>query len=449
MLRNIKLAFWGGLIALTALWLAANLPFSASADFIAIRDLFLQYSGVIAIGVMSIAMVLATRPKFLEPLLNGLDKSYRLHKWLGITGLVMAILHWAGKNAPTWAISLRLMEAPERGKPPMMGGEDAAFSLEQLFLGLKHTAEFVGEWAFYGVVVLIALALIKRFKYKWFAKTHLIIAVAYLALVFHAVILFEYSLWLSPLGFVTALLLLAGTISAVIVLLRQVGKRHKVTGVIEEQIEFKEMNIMETTLKLQPGWSGHKAGQFAFVTFDKKEGAHPFTIASSWDDSSSRITFITKALGDYTEQLPEELTVGQHAVVEGPYGGFTFEDTAERQIWIGGGIGITPFIARMKELAASGNKQQIDLFHSTTKLAPEALSKLQEDVKGSNVNLHLIVDGEDCLLTGERLRSMIPDWKSASVWFCGPSGFGKAIRTDLVQQGLEPKHFHQELFEMR
>ena len=37
--------------------------------------------------------------------------------------------------------------------------------------------------------------------------------------------------------------------------------------------------------------------------------------------------------------------------VEGPYGCFDFEDAQPRQVWIGAGIGITPFVARMKQLA--------------------------------------------------------------------------------------------------
>ena len=53
------------------------------------------------------------------------------------------------------------------------------------------------------------------------------------------------------------------------------------------------------------------------------------------------------------------------------------------------------------------------------------------------------------ILSGERLRAMVPDWKDASVWFCGPTPFGRALRADLLAQGLEPEAFHQELFEMR
>lgn len=36
----------------------------------------------------------ALRAVRVEPLLDGLDKTYRLHKWQGITGLVFSVIHW-------------------------------------------------------------------------------------------------------------------------------------------------------------------------------------------------------------------------------------------------------------------------------------------------------------------------------------------------------------------
>ena len=61
----------------------------------------------------------------------------------------------------------------------------------------------------------------------------------------------------------------------------------------------------------------------------------------------------------------------------------------------------------------------------------------------------MLVDARDGRLTGERLRAAVPDWRTASVWFCGPAGFGTALRTDLLAQGLPAGRFHQELFAMR
>ena len=49
--------------------------------------------------------------------------------------------------------------------------------------------------------------------------------------------------------------------------------------------------------------------------------------------------------------MRDRLSIGQEVKVEGPYGCFTFDDGRARQIWIGGGVGVTPFIARMKHLA--------------------------------------------------------------------------------------------------
>ncbi len=446
MLRNIKLSFWGLLLGLTVLWTLAIAGLSQQLNFIAIRNLLVQYSGVIGIGVMSVAMVLALRPVWLEPWLGGLDKSYRLHKWLGISGLVAALLHWVVANGPHWLVDLGWMERGARGPRPDL----ASLGTVQQFLGnLRRPAESVGEWAFYAVVLLIALALIKRFPYRLFAKTHTLIALAYLALVFHAVVLMDFAAWLQPLGIVMGLLLAAGLVAAVLVLTRQVGKRRQVGGSIAAQHHFPGMKVLETEIVLEEGWHGHKSGQFAFVTFDPKEGPHPFTIASAWNASSRRITFITKALGDYTNLLPERSQVGHKVTVEGPYGDFAFDDSAKRQIWIGGGIGITPFIARMKQLANGPGAQAIDLFHSTTELAPDALKKLTADAAAANVTLHVMIDRHDGILTGEKLRRAVPDWRSASVWFCGPAAFGAALHGDLKANGLSRRAFHQELFSMR
>lgn len=91
----------------------------------------------------------------------------------------------------------------------------------------------------------------------------------------------------------------------------------------------------------------------------------------------------------------------------------------------------------------------IDLFHPTSDVDPQAIEKLRADSQAAGVVLHLLIDKQNGRLTGERLRAMVPGWKDASVWFCGPTAFGRALRADLLAQGLEPEAFHQELFEMR
>ena len=211
---------------------------------------------------------------------------------------------------------------------------------------------------------------------------------------------------------------------------------------------YPETRTLETTIALPEGWPGHTAGQFAFVTFDAAEGAHPFTISSAWQ-GDGRISFLIKGLGDYTRQLPDTLAVGQPVTVEGPYGRFTFAGGKARQVWVAGGIGITPFIARMQALAQAPDGKRVDLFYSTS--APDAvfINKVRQRAEDAGVVLHLLVSQRDGRLDARRIAAAVPDWKAADFWFCGPAAFGDAIRTDLCDQGLPAANFHQELFEMR
>ncbi|HWT16525.1 MAG TPA: ferric reductase, partial [Patescibacteria group bacterium] len=134
---------------------------------------------------------------------------------------------------------------------------------------------------------------------------------------------------------------------------------------------------------------------------------------------------------------------------EGPYGCFDFNDGHPRQIWIGAGIGITPFIARMKQRAAMSDGKTIDLFHPTAELEQAAIDRLIVDAAAAAVRLHVLVSPRDGVFDGERIRAAVPDWRSASVWFCGPPGYGQALRQDFIARGLPANRCHPDLFQMR
>ncbi|WP_445500718.1 ferredoxin reductase family protein [Microvirga sp. G4-2] len=449
---HIKIAFWGALALLAALWLLADPLALQPAGFFALRGSMVQLSGVLAMGCMSLAMILALRPRWPERWLGGLDKMYRLHKWLGIGGLVLAVAHWLWSQGPKWAVGLGWLERPARGAKPVVDN-----ALQQLLLTQRGTAEGVGEWAFYATVLLIVVALVRWIPYRLFYKTHRLIAVAYLVLVFHSVVLMQFSSWATPLGLLTAGLLAWGTVAAVLVLFRRIGTGRKVEGRISRLRYYPELRVLEGEIDIPEGWPGHKAGQFAFLSGDPSDGPHPYTIASAWDPAEHRLTFITKELGDFTRTLRAKRYVGEPVTVEGPYGCLTFADDCPRQIWVGGGIGITPFIARMKQIARErqakpdpSRTREIHLFHPTADYSDEAITKLRADAEAAGVHLHVLHDKRDGRLTGERIRAAVPGWREASLWFCGPAGFGEALRRDFARQGLKvAKRFHQELFAMR
>ena len=443
-MRNIKRFLWAWLIGLALLWWSvARTDWAALPNFFAWRTELMQFSGVLGIGVMSLAMLLAVRPVLFEPYLGGLDKMYRLHKWLGISALVIALSHWLLAQAPKWLVGMGWLTRPARGPRPAPDG-----ALQQFLLGQRGLAESIGEWAFYLALVLMVLALVKRFPYRQFFQTHRLLAVAYLALVWHAVVLLKFEHWGSPLGVLLAVLMAAGSVAAVVVLLRRVASKRQVMGEVESVRRHPALDVLEIGVRLQGRWPGHASGQFAFVTLHDDEGPHPFTLTSAWT-GDGHVGFIVKALGDYTRTLAARLTVGDAVKVEGPYGRFNFQGEPQQQIWVAGVIGITPFVARMKALTREPDGKTIDLFHTTAVYDPAAIGLLEQDAQASKVRLHVLWDERDGRLDAERITREVPGWRDAGVWFCGPARFGQALKTSLTARGLPEVHFHQELFEMR
>lgn len=276
---------WWIVFGLTSLaWFAVEPGVFKTATFIAFRDLMVQYSGLLAMACMSIAMVLAIRPQWPEKWFGGLDKMYRLHKWLGISALVLTVVHWSWSNAPKWAGTFGLLERVPHGPRPKL-----ANPIAQWFMDFRGAAELIGEWAFYVATLLIVLALVKWFPYRLFYKTHRLLAVAYLALVLHVVFLTKFDYWLSPVGLLFVPLLAIGAWAAIIVLLRRVAAGRQVRGKIASMQYFPSVRSLEVAIDVPEGWFSHLPGQFVFVTSDTSEGAHPYTIASAWNENERRI----------------------------------------------------------------------------------------------------------------------------------------------------------------
>ena len=471
-MKHIKLGLWGFLLGTTALWLLADTLWPQPFHYFSFRSVFVQYSGVLCIGAMSLCMLLAVRPVWLENWLNGLDKGYRLHKWLGITALVTALAHFWFAKGTKWMVGWGWLTRPARpGRPPGGTAANSAQTLEQWLRGLRDAAESIGEWAFYIALVLMVVSLVKRIPYRWFVKYHKWLAVGYLALVFHSVVLMKFAYWQQPIGWFMAVLMAAGSISAVLILLKRTGIARRSTATVASITSYPQMDGCELVLHA-PAWGGHQAGQFAFVRSQKdKESPHPFTIASAWNQHSQQLRLLVKNLGDYTRQLAAHYQTGDMVEIEGPYGRFTFADDAPAQIWIAAGIGITPFMARLEELARTRQQgqshgqqanqqttpktapqiqpQTIDLFYCYREMEQELLTQLQHHAQAGGVTLHLWPTKTACRLTGEHVRTQVANWKQASVWFCGSTAFGAAIQRDLLAHGLPGNRFHQELFEMR
>ena len=466
-------------VLLTVIWGISTNFEALTWSYFSIRGFAVQYSGIIAISVMSLLMILALRLSVVEKLTQGLDKSYRLHKWLGIASLIFIIVHWFWAKVTKYMVGLGLLDKPARNAGQGSGfgqgsggvgqgggglgkglenatgngfggaGSNAPDSttLEGFFGGFRHFAESIGEWGFYLLVALIAIALIDTIRYSKFLNTHKIMSVVYLVFVFHAVILMDFNYWFEPIGWLVGSLMTMGSLAAVYSLAGQIGKKNKVKGKVETFDFYADNRVLDITINTDKKWKGHHPGQFAFVQFPGEE-AHPFTIASVMNESG-KIRFQIKGIGDFTNHLNDHLSINDEVSVEGPYGYFDFKSTTEHQIWVAGGIGIAAFTAQMEHLAINPPSKQTDLFYCTQCPDTDFIDHIQHLANQANINFHFVDTNIDGFLSAEKICQQVSGWEKADIWFCGPNGFAKSLQQRFESLGLKESRFHCELFKMR
>ena len=407
------------------------------ADFWVWRRQAVVLSGYVGFLAMAFAIVLATRPVRLEPWLGGLDKAYGLHKWLGIIAGISLSLHWLAEKSPRWLIeSGWLMRRARHGHGPHAGFEWMGFAKE------------CGEWAFYFLLILGAIALVKRIPYRFFHLLHKALALVFVAGAFHAVMLMPGPWYGGPAGWLIIVAAVAGIVAALVSLSGRIGGARRLTGRVESA-EVGAGGLIDLRLALPEPGLPHKAGQFAFLTFDRVEGAHPFTIASAADPCHPR--FAIKALGDYTRTLAQRLVVGQAVDIEGPYGCFDFASDGGREIWVAGGIGITPFLARLDALSnEGGGRRNIDFWYCTkTAVDGEFPVDLESRCARAGVRLHSVIAERDGHLSAKKVADEVEELGASRVWFCGPAAFAHSLRSGLVAAGLRREAFHCENFAFR
>ncbi len=431
------------IISLAGLWAWDALymhPTSGSWPWL-VQRYGLYLTGLWSIGLMSLCMVLATRPTWLEGPLGGMDRIYNLHKWAGILAILFGAAHWLIKLGGSELRDL----IGQSGRP----AKDVVLFFAQSW---RSPAKDMGEWAIYILLALLVLALWKRFPYRPWRVLHKVMPAIYLILVFHTVALTPAIYWSGPTGALLALLLAAGSVAAVVSLAQRIGRRRQHQGRIVSLNQLGD--VLEVVCEPGSGWRGHRPGQFAFVTFDRAEGPHPFTIASAPQPGSQRITFQIKALGDYTRKLATRLHEGQSVLIEGPYGRLDYQKgrTSAAQVWVAGGIGITPFLAWLEHIQRVPLESPVqmhycvrdaskDPFVERVRALCDALPNITLQIHDASRSQRL--DAHSLLGEGTASNSRM------DVWFCGPAGFAKSLENGLQAVLGRGVHMHREAFDMR
>ncbi|PSL19471.1 ferredoxin reductase family protein [Shimia abyssi] len=381
--------------------------------------LFSQYLGLAALILMAWGQILSTRLPGIEALFGGLDRVYVLHKWAGIIAMAAILLH-------------DTIDAEMRG----LGRETA----------LTELAETLGEISLYGLLILVVISIATFIPYHLWKWTHKGMGALFAFGAFHFVFIMKPFAMSDPAGLFTGAFCVAGIAAYAWMLLPERLRPSR-----GYEIAALDQTGGALAITLKPRKKGIKPlpGQFGVLRFTGagKGEPHPFSFSAIEPDGTLRVTI--KALGDFTYGLGKSLKTGQEVQVQGPFGRFRLAGK-KRQVWVAGGIGITPFLAWANALDASA--PQVDLFYCVkSRGAAPHLDELEKIAKSkSNFNLHVIASGEGKRLSADMIADAVNgDLASAKVSFCGPTTLREALRTGLRRHGVTPRNFHFEEFEFR
>ena len=192
-----------------------------------------------------------------------------------------------------------------------------------------------------------------------------------------------------------------------------------------------------------------KPGQFAMVYLETAEGwqRHPFSISGPARDGGISIT--VKALGDHTTRLPDVVQPGMPAVVGGPYGRFDRHCGTPHQVWIAGGVGITPFLSWLRSLDGELH-EDVHFFVTSAGPSPFAGEITAAGKKHPGLTVHLVDTEVDGRLTPETVLAAVDtEPRRLSVFMGGPDPMLRQFRKAFQAAGVRRANIHREYFMWR
>ena len=383
-------------------------------------------AGVAGFSLMAAAALLGSRWNWVEHGFGGLDRVYEAHKWMGIWALALASLHFlfkAGHEA--WQVA-PILELPG--------------FWTRLLRQLSYVA--------LGLIVLLALN--RNIPYSTWRWWHKLSGPLFLVVVLH---------WLSfksPIRLETA----SGVWLAAWSVLGLAGALYKLLlyRLVARHAEYEVVSIdpgnAAAHLQLAPVGRpvAFVPGQFGFLRMHQQglREPHPFTIASG-SGGDGRVDFVVRALGDYTTRLVSQVRPGMRADVFAPHGRFVRNTDAPREVWIGGGVGISPFIAWLRDEAADRfDKVTLFYFHTPGREFPQ-MPVLQAIAHARGAELVGVPGGPDDPAFAARFADLCRQHGAGNldVAFCGPAGLLDAVRAAMKAHGVPAGNLRHELFEFR
>lgn len=383
--------------------------------------------GIVSAWVGSGALVASLALMVREPrwaaALGGLEHLYRWHHRSGVLGYLALLLHplalaWGGRR------------------------ESARVAWQVLAPWPNDAAVQVGWLALLALMAGMATTFAWRLRYRAWRGWHFVLGAGVVLALLHVALL---------LGNEPVLLVLAAAGSAALawrIVRGDLGVAARPYRVAHVRQLTPQM--IETTLEPLADAMPLHPGQFVLAAFG--EGPHyagcaefhPFTVSSI--TARAGLALAIKALGPCTQHL-QRLQPDTLVRLQGPFGDFLAETALAPQLWIAGGVGITPFIARLRQGPLA---QPTHLVYAVRRREDAAfVDELEIHARRDpRLALHLQVDAAPQPDVASWLEPLA-DLREREVQLCGPPPLVQRVKAELARRGVALARIHSESFDFR
>lgn len=426
-------------IAMPVLWLLLSAPLvlalfqTSAADTASIGALLNwagRLTGIAGLTCLLLSAALIVRVPGFDRLFGGLTKLWMIHHRLGAAALLLLLAHplllaFAAADVSVTAAAATLL-------PP--AGDWAAW---------------LGWWALLAMMAFLAptFAFFGEPDYQRWKWLHRLSGLAVVLAIVHTLALTRSlpETWSRVVWLGLALLAVFAVLYR-FVFSRHIGRlRYSVSAVAHPA-----NNVVELTLEPDARPLVYRPGQFVYLTpRDKSLAAghaeeHPYTLSSAPGEPALRVAI--KDLGDASRAL-QHVAAGTRVQIEGPYGDF-FPDRVGKELWIAGGIGITPFLSRARHIAATGACTDVQLIYCVQDepraLFLEELQQLADSIEGFTLTMHFFY--REGPLTADFIERHCEDVALRSAYICGPTPLITLARHLLPGAGVRHDRIHTEEF---
>lgn len=385
--------------------------------------------GILGMSLLFVGALLSVRIPRFDRWFGGLTRLWKVHHVVGLSAFLLLLLH---------PLLLAFARIPV----------SVHAAVDLLFPSPMDWAAVLGWLALLTMMTFLAptFAFFGKPAYQRWKRIHLLSGAAIVFAVAHALPVarsfpgMTSAVWLGLAG-------LAGAAYLYRTVLARWWGRHPYTIAA---INHLAPRIVELSLHPEKRPLNYAPGQFIYLTpadpglAQGRGEEHPYTLSSAPEEPALRVTI--KDLGDATHAL-QDIQIGSRAFVEGPYGGF-FQDTGHPELWVAGGIGITPFMSRARSLRDSKARVDIYLFYCAD-AEPQAyfLPELQEiaaAVPGLQVWPHYF--SREGALTVDFINIHCSDFATREIYLCGPPPMILGLRRQLHRRGVRRSQLHSEEF---